>query len=138
MCFCSCLPMTSSSKNVEDAFGDEDNQTFVYSPFKRTEIQRKQFKKPSSTSDLFTIFDKSLLESNENNISTINTHSHRQSLSSSSSHRVFDSNRLSHTSNNDDLVYILNNLKTKSEDDYDYDSIAANMQHRRSTSSLNG
>ncbi len=61
-----------------------------------------------------------------------------RSLSSMSSHRSYEPNHATTHSNNDDLVYILNNLKTKSEDDYDYDGIAANMHHRRSTTSLNG
>jgi hypothetical protein len=97
MCFCSCLPIMT--KNQRDSLNDEDNQSFDYMPsFNRVEIQRTQIKatKLNSHNDeqhLFTIFDKSLIDSNENDISTLNSSNKRQSLcssSSSSSNQILD------------------------------------------------
>jgi len=97
MCFCSCLPMTSSQK---EEFDIEDNQTFVYTPatFKPTEVQRTQIKRQSNanntTADLFTIFDKSLLlESSHHH------HHHHVNDMSASLYLINESNRQSLTSN---------------------------------------
>ena len=94
MCFCSCLPIMT--QNQRDSLNDEDNQSFDYLPtFNRIEIQRTQIKATNDNAEqhLFTIFDKSLIESNENNISTLNNPNNRQSLcsaSSSSSNQILD------------------------------------------------
>jgi hypothetical protein len=111
MCFCSCLPMTSSQK--ED-FDIEDNQTFVYTPssptFKPpTEVQRTQFKRQSNTNtntaDLFTIFDHhvtdmstSLYLNNESNRQSLTSNTSSQSPSSSSSNQLLDAGSLLETS----------------------------------------
>ncbi len=96
MCFCSCLPMTSSEK---EEFDIEDNQTFVYTPatFKPTEVQRTQIKRQSNanntTADLFTIFDKSLL------LESSHHHHHHVNDMSASLYLINESNRQSLTSN---------------------------------------